>query len=102
LLEGRTDEAIAWFEKARAANRGHPRAYGCLAAAYGLKGSTERAASELAEAQRLSDGRYASIARLKAASQWGVPEIAAMFEKTYFAGLRRAGMPEVEPRTPLR
>jgi len=102
LLEGRTDEAIAWFEKSRAANRGHPRAYGCLAAAYGLKGSTERAAAELAEAQRLSDGRYASIAHLKAASQWGVPEIAAMFEKTYFAGLRLAGMPEVEPRAPLR
>ena len=80
---------------------GITRPHGCLAAAYGLKGWTERAAAELAEAQRLSDGRYASIARLKAAGHWGVPEIAALFETTYFAGLRQAGMPEVERRAPL-
>jgi tetratricopeptide (TPR) repeat protein len=102
LLQSRTDEAIVWFEKARGANPGHPRPHGCLAAAYGLKGWTERAAAELAEVRRLSDGRYSSIARLKAAGQWGVPEIAALFEATYFAGLRLAGMPELEPRAPLR
>jgi TolB-like protein/Tfp pilus assembly protein PilF len=102
LLQSRFDEAIVWFERARAANRGHPRAHGCLAAAYGLKGWTERAAAELAEAQRLSDGRYSSIARLEAAGQWGVPEVATLFEATYFTGLRLAGMPEVEGRAPLR
>ena len=25
---------------------------------------------------------------------WGVPKIRALFEATYFAGLRKAGMPE--------
>jgi hypothetical protein len=66
-----------------------------LAAAYALKGETERAATELAEARRLSpDGRYASVTRFKASAQWGVPKIRALFEATYFAGLRKAGMPE--------
>jgi tetratricopeptide (TPR) repeat protein len=102
LLQSRIDEAIVWFEKARDANPGHPRPHGCIAAAYGLKGWTERAAAELAEAQRLSDGRYSSIARLKAAGQWGMPAVQALFEVTYFAGLRLAGMPEEEPRAPLR
>jgi len=94
LLRTRTDQAIAWFEKARGANRGLPKTHGCLAAAFGLKGWIERASAELAEAQRLSDGRYSSIARLKAAGQWGLPAIQSLFETTYFAGLRRAGVPE--------
>jgi TolB-like protein len=106
LLQSRIDEAIVWFERARAANPRHPRPHGCLAAAYGLKGWTERAAAELAEVQRLSDGRYSSIARLRAAGQWGVPPVQALFEATYFAGLRKAGVPEVEsqaaPQAPLR
>jgi hypothetical protein len=34
-----------------------------------------------------------SIARLKR-GDWGVPKIRALFEATYFAGLRKAGMPE--------
>jgi class 3 adenylate cyclase len=38
------------------------------ASAYGLRGDTERAAAELAEARRLAgDDRYSSIARLKVA-----------------------------------
>jgi hypothetical protein len=65
-----------------------------LASAYALKGETERAASELAEAQSLSDGRYSSIARLKAVGYFGVPKIRALFEATYLEGLRKAGMPE--------
>ena len=70
------------------------------ACAYGLKGETERAVGELAEAQRLSpDDRYSSIARLRSAGldgsgSWGVPKICALNEATYFAGLRKAGMPE--------
>ena len=47
-----------------------PHWEGCLAAAYGLKGRTERASAELAEARLLSDGRYSTIAHLKAAGQW--------------------------------
>jgi TolB-like protein/class 3 adenylate cyclase len=95
LLQSRIDEATVWLERARNANpaRADVRAY--LAAIHALKGETERAATELAEARRLnSDGRYSSIARLKASEYFGVPKIRALYEETYFAGLRLAGMPE--------
>jgi Flp pilus assembly protein TadD len=95
LLQSRTDEAIIWLEKARNAAPAHPSFRANLASAYGLKGETERAAAELAEARSLSgDDRHSSIARLQAARYWGVPKIRALFEATYFAGLRKAGMPE--------
>lgn len=65
-----------------------------MASAHALTGDTERAATDLAEARRLSpDDRYSSIARLEH-GLWGVPKVHAMFEATYFAGLRKAGMPE--------
>jgi TolB-like protein/Tfp pilus assembly protein PilF len=95
LLESRTDEAIFWFEKARGASPRFAFVHIRLAAAYGLKGWTERAATELAEARRLaSDDRYPSIARLRTRRYRGVPKIRALEEATYFAGLRKAGMPE--------
>jgi len=100
LLQSRTEEAILWFEKACSAHPGLAYNYASLASAYALKGETERAAAELAEARRLSSGRYSSIARLTASgyagtrNYWGVPKIRTLFETTYFAGLRKAGMPE--------
>jgi TolB-like protein/Tfp pilus assembly protein PilF len=95
LLQSRTDEAIRGLEKALSANPELAFAHGHLAAAYALKGDAEHAAAELAEARRLSgDGRFASMARLQAARHWGVPKIRALYETTYFAGLRIAGMPE--------
>jgi predicted Zn-dependent protease len=94
-VQSRTDEAIHWLEKALSANPELAFVHGHLAAAYALKGDTKRAAAELAEARRLSgDGRFASTARLQAARSWGVPKIRALYEATYFAGLRKAGMPE--------
>ena len=95
LLQSRIDQAIVWFEKARSANPAAPYAHGRLAAAYALKGETERAAAELAEARRLSrDHRYSSIARLQAIEYFGVPKVRALYEATFLAGLRKAGMPE--------
>jgi tetratricopeptide (TPR) repeat protein len=95
LLQSRTDEAIVWFEKARSANPRHANAHIFLAAAYGLKGETERAAAELAEARRLrGEGSYSSIARLRTRGYWGVPKIRALYEATFFVGLRKAGVPE--------
>jgi adenylate cyclase len=95
LLESRTDEAILWLERARSANPELPVVHASLASAYGLKGETEHAAAELAEARRLAgEGSYSSIARLKTRGYWGVPKIRALFEATYFAGLRNAGVPE--------
>ena len=97
LLQSRTDEAIIWLEKARSAVPAQPGIRSRLAAAYALRGETERAAAELAEARRLSsDNRFSSLAHLRAhpGPRWGVPKIRALFETTYFAGLRKAGMPE--------
>ena len=95
LLQSRTDEAIVWFEKARSAMPAHPAFRASLASAYALKGDTERAAAELAEAQRLArDGRYANLARVRAAPNWRASKIRALFETTYWAGLRKAGLPE--------
>jgi adenylate cyclase len=95
LLQSRTDEAIVWMEKARSANPTLPDIRAFLASAYALNGETERAATELAEARSLAaDGRYSSIARLRAARNLGVPKIRALFEATFFAGLRKAGMQE--------
>src|SRR5262249_32682310 len=52
LLLAHTDEAIAWLEKATRATPGAGGSHAWLAAAYALKGETERAGSELAEARR--------------------------------------------------
>ena len=96
LLQSRANEAIICLEKARAHTPAHSNIRAQLASAYALDGETERACTELAEARRLSsDGRYSSLARLKAViGYWGVPKVRALFEATYFAGLRRAGIPE--------
>jgi tetratricopeptide (TPR) repeat protein len=95
LVQSRLDEAIRWLEKSRGANPGRPAPHARLASAYALKGDLDRAAAELAEARRLnSDDRYSSIARLKAVADFGVPKIRTLYEVTYFAGLRKAGMPE--------
>jgi tetratricopeptide (TPR) repeat protein len=95
LLQSRVDEAIPWFERARIANPEFAVPHVYLASAYALKGDTERGAIELAEARRLSfQDRFSSLARLRAVGYWGVPKVRELFEATFFAGLRKAGMPE--------
>jgi adenylate cyclase len=94
LLQSRIDESIAWFERGCSVMPALPQLRGRLASAYALKGASDRAVAELAEARRLAGDVFSSIAHLKAAQSWGVPEVSALFEATYFAGLREAGMPE--------
>jgi TolB-like protein/Tfp pilus assembly protein PilF len=98
LLQSRIDDAIAWLEKACAANPQMPYFRPYLASAYGLKGETQRAAAELAEARKLvDDDRYSSIARLRADganSNSRSSKMQALREATFFPGLRKAGMPE--------
>ena len=90
LLQSRMDEAIAWFEKARTAMPAVPFHHSLLASAYALKGETEGAAAELAEARRLrGEGSFSSITKMKANGYFGVPKTRALFETTYFAGLRQ-------------
>src|SRR5262249_25509410 len=93
LLQSRFDEAIVWSERARNATPAAAIFRSFLAAAYALKGENERAAQELAEARKLvGDRRYANSAALRAVEFWGVPKIRVLYETTYFAGLREAGM----------
>ena len=88
-LQTRANEAILWLEKARSAVPAAPVFRSRVAAAYALRGETERAAAELAEARRLcGDDRYLSLARLMAVANFGVPKTRALYEATYFAGLR--------------
>jgi TolB-like protein/Tfp pilus assembly protein PilF len=93
LLHSRIDEAVVWCERARNATPAHPLFRALLASSYALKGQMELAAAELAEARRLvGDDRYSSIARLRAVVSWGAPK--DLVETIYFAGLRKAGVPE--------
>jgi adenylate cyclase len=108
LLQSKFDEAIVWLERARGAFRPWHVIEAALAAAYALRGDAEHASAALAEARKLSklSDLYSSIARLKAyARDWDIscpagrphfelPRLRAFAEPTYFAGLRKAGMPE--------
>jgi adenylate cyclase len=94
LLQSRTDEAIVWLERARIGNPGSPWPHAYLASAYALKGEAERAEAELAEARRLLGGKdYSSIAAMRTRYRQ-VEKIRALYEATFLAGLRKAGMPE--------
>jgi TolB-like protein/DNA-binding winged helix-turn-helix (wHTH) protein/Flp pilus assembly protein TadD len=94
LMDARTDQAIIWLERTRDANPAQPSLHAWLASAYALNGEAERAATELDEARRTSsDDRYSSIARLNASGSL-TPKARALLETTFFAGLRKAGMPE--------
>jgi len=95
LLQSRLAEAILWIERARSANPRLAGPHGWLAAAYALNGEMDRAAGELAKARRLSrDNRFASIARFKSLQSYGSARTQALAEETFFAGLRKAGVPE--------
>ena len=95
LLQSRTDEAILWLKKARSANPARPSPHAWLASAYALKGEADRAANELVEARRLAHGNlYSSITRMKAILHFGVPKMRALYEATFLAGLRKAGVPD--------
>ena len=95
LLQSRIDDAIVWLEKASGINPELPYGHSHLASAYAIRGEIGRSAVELAEARRLSrDGRYSSVAHLQTTAYYGVPKIRALYEATYFAGLRKAGVPE--------
>ncbi len=97
VYQSRAHKAIPWLEKARGAVPELPFVHALLAAAYGLTGDAERASAALAQARRFTgDDHLASIAALKAfgATRGYYRARKIDFEATYFAGLRKAGMPE--------
>jgi len=94
LLQSRTEEAIVWLEKARTDSPGLPYIHAWLAAAYGLRGETERGAAALAEARRLG-WPLRSIAHIRADVPIGAsPKYRELLEATIFPGLLKAGVPE--------
>jgi TolB-like protein/tetratricopeptide (TPR) repeat protein len=93
LLQSQTDAALASLEKASSENARLPFVHAYLAAAYALKGQTERARAELAEAQRLSKA-YSSLASVEKSTWFDDPKIRALAEATYFPALRKAGLSE--------
>jgi adenylate cyclase len=95
LMQSRTEEAIVWLEKSRSVNPASPLVHAWLASANALKGETERASAELAEARRLGGEAFvSSIARFRETSLFEAPTARDLYESTYLAGLRKAGMPE--------
>ncbi|HEX6440955.1 MAG TPA: tetratricopeptide repeat protein [Stellaceae bacterium] len=90
------DEAIKWLEKAQAAYapRGPGSGYwvhGWLAAAYAMKGDSERAKTELNEAWKYPF--YRSVAAIKADPIYADSRVWGLAEPTFIAGLKAAGLP---------
>jgi TolB-like protein/cytochrome c-type biogenesis protein CcmH/NrfG len=95
LLQSRNDEAVVWLERACNVNPRLAGPHAWLASAYALQGNTESAATDLAEARRLSgDKRYTSIASHKAAQPFIAPKIHDLAEQTFYVGLRKVGVPD--------
>jgi len=93
LLLGHADEAVDFLRKAHAAN---PRIWYIplrLAAALGLRGDIDEAKAALAEFLKLKP-ELNSIAKLHAflSQFYNNPQLAALAEKTWDVGLRRAGL----------
>jgi adenylate cyclase len=95
LLQSHFDDAILWFEKAKRALPAWSGVRGYLASAYALKGDSEHAGAELAEARKLGrEGAWESIRRSRDGTRYEAPAIRALVEATFYAGLRKAGVPE--------
>jgi adenylate cyclase len=96
LLKSQIQEAIEWLEKARNSNPTISFLRGYLVSAYALNGEPERAAAELEQRQKMSLPLQ-SIARYRTRQETGLrasPKLIALEEETFFAGLRKAGLPE--------
>ena len=92
LLLGQHDLAAAACDKAAG---GDPNAWSVhlyLAAAQANLGNLEQARSSLQVVDRMSPGH--TIARLRNYRHWSNPEYQRLAEDTYYAGLKKAGMPE--------
>ena len=65
------------------------------ASAYALEGDAKAASAELDAARKLRGQEFhSSIARRKSLVYFGVPAVVAQFDETFFAGLRKGGVPE--------
>ena len=88
--QSHTDDAIASLEKASSENARLAFVHAYLAAGYALKGETERALAELAEARGLSN-IYLSLANVEKSNWFDNPKIRALAEATLFQGSEAQG-----------
>jgi adenylate cyclase len=93
FLLGHIDEGIEFLRKAWAENRQIWYLPFTLAAGLGLRGDLGEAKAALAESLKLKP-EMNSVARCRAVPGKENPRFLALMEKTIYAGLRRAGMPE--------
>jgi adenylate cyclase len=92
LLE-HIEEAITCFRKALTGNPRYSFSHLGLAAALGLNGELDEAAAAMRQAIEI-EPEIASLASLRALPWLTNPRFVVLFEKTYCAGLRRAGLPD--------
>jgi Tfp pilus assembly protein PilF len=94
LLLRHLDEATELLRRARAVNPRLSYVHFWLAGALGLKGDLDEARGELAESIKLQP-ELNSLARIPVLYPWNNhPEYRALAEKTFYAGVRRAGFPD--------
>ena len=91
LLAGEAPQAIATCEKSTGLWTDW-WAHALLAAAYANSGDTEKAAAAKAEVLRLVPGF--TVSQLRAKRHSDHPEYVKLAEKYWYAGLRKAGVPE--------
>jgi len=95
LLLSHIEDAVVWLEKARNANPAPGYIHAYLVAAYALRGNGQKAAAELSEARRLNgEGALSSIAQERARTRYETQTTRDLCEATFYAGLRKAGVPE--------
>ena len=97
LLLGHADEAVDFLRRAYAANSRNWFVSETLAVALGFRGDIDEAKAALAESLELKP-ELNSLAKLHAAAPlsqfYPHPQFAALAEKTWDVGLRRAGLPD--------
>jgi adenylate cyclase len=96
LFLGHTDQGIDLLRKAEVANPSIWYVHLALAGALGLRGDVDEARREIAEVLKLKPD-VNSFARLRASATkngFNNPQFGALWRKTYYTGLRRAGFPE--------
>src|SRR4051812_3272342 len=92
LLLGNVEAAVASLRTARASNPHLYFAHWWLAAALGLKGELDAAREAFRQAIEI---RPDVIAHVGARLRRGTPGHLALYEKTVYLGLRRAGLPDI-------
>ncbi len=96
LLLGNAEEAVVWLRRARAANPRLFYIHAFLAAALALRNELDEADRVLRQAVQVRP-EFGSKSDLEAVLRESTPEYLALWRKTVYVGLIRAGLPRVVP-----